>query len=173
MISSVPALADAGGGGCPFADTVERQNRRLLERRGIKSAGGVRDVVLGEQQPLVPVEIFLAEIAQQRPEIVLQQVLLEQLLAQPHRHGLGEGREAFRRESEIGFKQPFELQERLVVEHHIIDVLKAGAALPQDEIDGVAGKAWIVLLAGEALLLGRRDDITILDQRRGAIMVKG
>ncbi len=79
---------------------------------------------------------------------------------------------AFRREREIGLKQPLEFQERLVVEHHIIDVW-SGAALPQDEIDGVVGKAGIVLLAGEALLLGCRDDVAILDQRRGAVMVEG
>ena len=35
------ALADAGRGGRPLADTVERQYRSLLERRGIEGAGGV------------------------------------------------------------------------------------------------------------------------------------
>ena len=34
----------------PFADAVDRENRRLLERRREERAGGVRLVVLGEDE---------------------------------------------------------------------------------------------------------------------------
>ena len=39
-----------------------------------------------------------------------------------------------RREREIGFEQPFELQERLFVEDDVIDVLEADAALLADNM---------------------------------------
>ena len=46
------APADAEAGGRPLADAVEREDRRLLERRREERAGGVRLVVLGEDEAL-------------------------------------------------------------------------------------------------------------------------
>ena len=46
------AAADAEAGRGPFADAVEREDGRLVERRGKERAGGVRLVVLGEDAAL-------------------------------------------------------------------------------------------------------------------------
>ena len=42
------AAADAEGRGAPFADAIQRQNRRLLERAREEGAGGVAFVMVGE-----------------------------------------------------------------------------------------------------------------------------
>jgi len=39
-------------------------------------------------------------------------------------------------------------------------------------LDSLAGKGWIVLAAGEALLLRRREHGVILNQRRCAVMIE-
>ena len=81
--------------------------------------------------------------------------------------------QAARRESEIGFEQPLEFEERLVVEDDVIDSAKADLGFVQTILDGVARKPGVVLLAGEALLLRRRDDPAIGDERRCTIVVEG
>ena len=45
---ALPTPSVAGG---PLADAVDGQDRRLLERRAEEGAGGVRQVVLDEQDP--------------------------------------------------------------------------------------------------------------------------
>ena len=73
-------------------------------------------------------------------EFLAQQVLLEQLLPQPERDRHLEGAEAARRQRDIGFQQPLEFQERLVVEDDVIDVGKAGAGGFQAIGDRVASE---------------------------------
>ena len=41
----------------PFADTVHRQHGRALERRREEGAGGMAQVVLGEQQLALPIDV--------------------------------------------------------------------------------------------------------------------
>ena len=76
------APADGERGGGPLADAVQRQDRGLVEGRGVEGAGRVAQVVLAEQQPLEPGRLGIDLL--QFPD---QQVLQEQLLAQPDRHG--------------------------------------------------------------------------------------
>ncbi len=78
------------------------------------------EVVLAEQEPLAQ-----SKSGVERPELVLQQAFLEQLLPQPQRHRHAEGAEAARREGEIGLEQALELQKRLVVEDDVVDLVEA------------------------------------------------
>ena len=125
-------------------------------------------VMLAEQQPLVPVVIRRKAL-----QLFAQQPLLKQLLLDPDRQRDAKRAQAAWRESEIGFEQALEFEERLVVEDDVIDRAKLDLGLVQAILDGVARKPGVVLLAGEALLLRRRDDPAIGDERRGAVMVEG
>src|SRR5204863_5471529 len=44
------------------------------------------------------------------------------------------------------------------------------AAQPEAEIDGTLGKGVVVLLAGEALLFGGRDQPAVTQERRGCVV---
>ena len=124
-------------------------------------------VVLAEEELLVP---LLA--ARYPPQLLQKQILQKKFLPQPQRHRHAKGRVAPRREGEIGLDQALELEERLVVEHHAIDSAHARAALGQAAADRIHRKPRVVLLAREALFLRRRDDFSVLDQRRRAVVIK-
>ena len=113
----VAAGADRTRRRAPFADAVHRQHRRIGKWRGEERACGVAEMMLGEQQLVLPVEVR-REFLQLAP----QQILLKQLLANPDRDRRRERAEAARREGDVGFEQPLELQERLFVEDDIVDV---------------------------------------------------
>ena len=55
----------------------------------------------------------------------------------------------------------------------MVDVVEIDLACLQTVADGMGRKARIVLLAGEALLLSRRDDVAILDKGSRAVMIEG
>src|SRR4029450_5309473 len=80
--------------------------------------------------------------------------------------------EAARCVGEIGLEQALELQERLVVEGDVVDVLKLDVGLVEAVLHGVLREARIVLLAREALLLRGADEMAVLDQRGGAVMIE-
>src|SRR5262249_18836582 len=48
--------ADCCRRGAPLADAVHREHRCLHERRGVKRAGSVAQMMFGEQQAVPPVE---------------------------------------------------------------------------------------------------------------------
>ena len=125
-------------------------------------------VMLGEEQPLLPFDI-----GGQRLQLLVQEPLLEQLLAQPERQRHAEGGVALGREGEIGLEQPLEFQEGLVVEGDVIDLLRLQPALFQAVAKRVHREALIMLLAGEALLLCGGDDASVLDQCCRTVMVEG
>src|SRR5262249_32716608 len=106
-------------------------------------------------------------------QLALEQALLEQLLLQPKGDRHAERAEAARRERNIGFHQPFEFQERLVVEHDVIELVEFRAGFLETIGDGVVWKRWLVFLAGEAFLLYRGHNAAVLYQRGCAIVVKG
>ena len=107
------------------------------------------------------------------PISLSDQVLLEQLLLDPDRQGVPERREATRREGEVGLEQALELQERLVVEGDVIDVLGRDSGRLEAIARGVDREAGIVLLAREAFLLRRCDDLSIHHQRRRRVVIEG
>lgn len=129
-------------------------------------AGRVAQVVFRKQQALKPVHARFDSL-----ELLGQQVLLKQLLAQPQRHRHAKRFEAARRECQVGLEQALELQERLVVEGDVIDLGQADAGLVQAITQGVQREARVVLAAREAFLLGGGDDHTVAQQCGCAVMV--
>jgi hypothetical protein len=106
------ALAGAEGRRRPFADAVQGEDRRALERRGEEGARGVGLVVLGEDEPA-------AEPAAQAAAQLPRQV---ELGLEPERHRPAERGEAPRRVGEVGLEQALELQDRLVVEADVVEL---------------------------------------------------
>ncbi len=152
----------------PFADAVHRQDCRAPERRGIEGARCVAQVMLGKEQLGRPIGRRIEPL--QLPQ---ERVSLEQLVLHPQRERMAKGREPARRERQIRLEQPLELQERLVVEGDVIELCRLDAGDLQAGLDRVLRKRRVVLLAREALLLGRGDDFAIDDQRRRGIVVVG
>ena len=114
----------------------------------------MRLVVLGEQDLGRRVELLLNLLA--RPE----------LLAKPERHRFQEGRQALWGVIEVGLEEPLELSQRLVVEHHQIQISRRNRPLGQAIRDRVAWKPVIVLLPREALFLRSRDDVAVANETR-------
>ena len=92
---------------------------------GKNARGGVAQVMLGEQQLALPVEV-----ARELPAARRAAAASGTASPQPQRHRHAERAKAARREGEIGFEQPLEFQKRLVVEHDVIDVVQRDARLP-------------------------------------------
>jgi len=151
----------------PFADAVHGENGSFLERRREEGRGRVARVMFGEHQPLGPVDARL-----QRLQVPDQRVLLEQLLLDPQRHRAAERRETLRRKRGIGFQQPLELHERLLVEGDEVDILQADPADVETGGNRMLWHARIVLLPAETLFLHGGDDAAVLDQRRGAVVIE-
>ncbi len=87
-------------------------------------------VVLGEDEPLL---VGSAEGLRHRPR-------QEQLLADPERQGLAERAEARRGVGEVGFQEPLELEQGLVVEADPVEVGGGQAGLGQAVVDGLRGE---------------------------------
>ena len=124
-------------------------------------------MMLAEQQ-LADIEI-LGELLQ----FVAQQVFLEQLFLQPQRNRHLERAKAARRHRDVGFQQPLEFEERLVVEHDMVEAVGGNPCLFEAGGDGVMREGGVVLAPGETLFLRRGNDAAVLDQRRGAVVIEG
>jgi hypothetical protein len=105
-------------------------------------------------------------------QLVDQPLLLEQLLAEPYRHGLQIRAEPARSECEIGLQQALEFQERLVVEDHVVGVTQPHSCFAETVSDRVPWKALVEFPAREALFLGGGRDPPVLYQRRRAVVVE-
>ena len=162
-----PAPERDGSGG-PLADAVHGEHRGALERRRVVRARRVAEMVLGEQQPLVPVDAALDGF-----QLLQERAALEQLVLHPHRQRGAERREAARRKGEIGLEQPLELEERLVVERDIVDLRGTRAGRLEARANRVVWEARVMLLAREALFLRRRGHLPVDQQRRGRVVVIG
>ena len=160
------AVADRRRGGRPFADAVHGQHGGVVVGRGVERRRRVAQMMFAEQQP-ADVEIF-GKLA----DLVAQQGLLKQLFLQPQRDRHLEGAEAARRHRDVGLQQPLEFEERLVVEHHVVEAVGGDAGFFQAIGDGVVREGGIMLAPGKAFLLGGGDDAAVLDQRRGAVVVE-
>ena len=158
-----PAVADGGGG--PFPHAVHGEDGRLLEGRRIEGAGRMGQVVLGEQQRGVAVAHLGQFLPQERAH--------HELFLDPDRHGHEEALQAPGREAVVGLQQALELEIRLVVEGHGAQVAELEPRLRHDVGQGVSRKVGVVLLAGEALFLGRGDDLAVHQDGRGAVVIKG
>src|SRR5687767_5452414 len=76
-------------------------------------------MVLSKEQPVVPIKAAGVLL-----QLLAQQILLEELLPEPNRHGHTEGLKSARRKGEISFEQPLESEQRLVVKSDIVDLAK-------------------------------------------------
>src|ERR1700756_1653890 len=123
-------------------------------------------MMLGEEQ-FVASNLFVKLL-----QLLAQQALLKQLFLQPQRDRHLERRKPSRRHRDIGLEQPFEFQERLVVEGDAIDIGELCARGLKAIADRVLRKRRVMFLAREALLLSGRDDKAVLDQRGGAVVIE-
>src|ERR1039458_3805339 len=125
-------------------------------------------MVLGEKKPVLPVKI-----GRELLQFAADNVLLEQLLSDPDRNCHGERTITLRRECYIGLKQPLELQERLFVEHYIVDLVQSDTAFREAVADCMHWEARVLLLARETFFLRRRHDTAVEKKRGSAVVVKG
>jgi hypothetical protein len=125
-------------------------------------------VVLREEQLRLPVHA-----RRQRLQLLQDGAALEQLVLHPQRQRLAERGEAARREGEIGLEQPLELEERLVVESHAVELPGPHAGDLQAGADGVVREGRVVLAPRKALLLRGGRDPAVDHQRGRAVVVVG
>src|SRR5438067_1141462 len=99
-------------------------------------------------------------------------MLLEQLLFEPEWDCHAKGAKAFGRKGHVGFEQALELEERLIVEHDMIDVAERDLALLQAIGERMMREPGIVSLAAKALLLGGSDDVPIDNKRCCTVVIE-
>src|SRR5262245_59348521 len=99
-------------------------------------------VVLSEEKPVLPIEV-----GRKLLQLAADDVLLEQLLAQPERDRHCERLIATWREAHIGLQEPLELEKWLLVEHHVVNLVEPAAFVLQAIRDGMGREARILLLA--------------------------
>src|SRR5439155_12038390 len=76
------------------------------------------------------------------------------------------------REGQVRLQEPFELDQRLVVEGDIAQVGEGDATFPETVLDRLRREPGIVLLPGETLLLRGGHDRTVSNETGRAIVVK-
>ncbi len=157
----VAAAVPVAGRG-PLAHAIHGQDRRLVERRWEERAGRMRFVVL-RKDVLFAVSV-LQTLVQFAPQV--------QLLLQPDRDRAQERPEPGRGKGKVRFQEPLEFQERLVVEAHVVQLLRPDARFPQAVFDRVHRKPLVVFLASKAFLLRGGDDLPIADQRGCRIVIE-
>src|SRR5690349_16141141 len=96
----------------------------------------------------------------------------KQLLFYPHRHRLAKRTIACRRKREISLQQPLKFRQRLVVKRDVIELIRSQPRLAQAILDRNLRKLLVVLLPREPLLLSRRHNLAVYDQRRRRIVVE-
>src|SRR5579883_2353300 len=112
----IVALPDRHSGRRPFADPVHREDEGRSKGRGIIGRGRVRIMMFAESELRL-----VAERRIERLELAQEKIALKELLADPERHGLAKGSEAFRREGDIGLEQALEFDEGLFVKDDAVD----------------------------------------------------
>ena len=147
----------------PLPNAVHGEDRGLVVKRREERARCVGLMVAGEYDP--------SPVASAQP--FSDDVRQAELDLQPYRHRFQELTQAGRRVGEVGFQQPVELEQRFLVECDVIQILWPDARRIKAVLDCRTGETLIVLPAGESLLLHRRDDISIDQQRGRAVMVEG
>src|SRR5215831_4207460 len=143
----VVASSEADRGGCPFPHAVHREDRSLVEGRREERAGSVALVMLGEQQALLQVPALGPVVLQLSPE----EILLKQLLPEPERDRHPKRAEPARRERDVGFEEPLELEEWLIVEGDLVDLIEPDPRFGETVVQGLVRKTRVVLLAAEPL----------------------
>ena len=105
-------------------------------------------------------------------QLLTDQVLHPQLVQQPGRHGVAEDLPRLRHHLHGGRQDALELDERLLVEDDVVEILGSDAGRFQAVADGQAREIGVVFLAAEAFLFGGRDQLAVVNQRRGGVVVE-
>ncbi len=155
------ARADAERAGGPLAHAVDREDRRLLERRGIEAARRVRHVVVRDEH------------ARRLAQAGLQLPFEARLRAEQGPAGRHELLAPRGRDRERVLQHPIERQQRAVVENDRVQLLGLDEPLAQAVVDGPLREARVVLLAREALLLRGRDDLAVTDKGGSRVVIVG
>src|SRR5919204_1971371 len=150
----VVATPDAEGRRGPFTDAIDRQNCRLLKGGREERAGSMRLVMLGVQN--------LAIVVEGTPNLAV----LEQLFFHPRRPRESKLVESSRRDAKIGFQNPFELEQWLVVEADVGQVCSANPGRLEAIANSVRGERRVALLPSETLFLCGGDDVAIAQKAR-------
>ena len=106
-------------------------------------------------------------------EALIERALGEKLFLEPQRKGLAEAPKPPRGEREVGLDQPIELEQRLLVEGHVVDFGGLESGLAQAIADSVPRKRGVVLLTGEALFLSGCHNPAVAHQGRRGVVVEG
>ena len=133
----------------PLAHAVDREHRGILKRRRIKSRHRVRLMVLGEQH-------FAREV-----EKLLNLLFGLQFAAEPQRTGGSKRLATARRIGHGGFDDAVEFEQRLVVEHDMVELRGGDAGFGEAVISGVTRQARVVFLARKSFFLGRGDNFAV------------
>jgi len=143
----------------PLAHSVDGENGRGIERRGVERAGGVRHVVRRDEQT--------RHLAENRFEIVPE----ERLLPEQGAAGGGERLTSPRRDRHGVLDDPIERQQRAVIKDDRIELGRLNECLGETVIDGLARKPWIMPLPREPLFLRRGNDLTAAYKRRCRVVI--
>ena len=98
--------------------SAPRRRRRARDRR--RTPRGSDDARRTAAWPM-------SKSSREFADLLAQQAFLEQLLPQPERDRHPERAKAARRERDIGLQQPLEFEERLVVEHDVVEAVGGDA----------------------------------------------
>src|SRR5262249_13811187 len=96
----------------------------------------------------------------------------EDLFPEPYRHGCDKGPDPARGEGVIGFKQPLEFKQGLVIKNNSVEIIDRAARKIQAERDGIDGERSIMLFAGKAFFLGCGKDPAVLDNGGSRVVIK-
>jgi hypothetical protein len=113
----------------------------------------MRQMVLGEE-----------DLLSRHPEPLRDERADRQLVQEPGERRLAEPSQGTREHLQRGHQDPLELDEGFLEERDVIHVEGRDPVGCQDVVDGTGRELVVVLLAGKALLLGRRHEDPILEQ---------
>ena len=101
----------------------------------------------------------------------LQDALQPQPSLAPDWHGGNEGPDPTGGKSQVGLQKSFKFDERFVIKHNRVEISERDAAFSQAIAQRPIWKARIMLLTGEALLLGCGDDLPVAQETGGTVVV--
>jgi hypothetical protein len=116
-------------------------------------------------------QLLFVEARRASQNFLPKEVSQQELFFQPHGHGGKKRLETPRRKTEVGFEEPLEFDKRLVIEHHVFEILDSDPSFIQTILNGMTWKTWIMLLSRKALFLRRRNNLAILHKTGSAVMV--
>src|SRR5690242_6166411 len=103
-------------------------------------------------------------------EAFLNERFYPELIAKPRDHSFPENSVRARKALHAGEQQSLELNEWLFEESDIIEISRIDRAGFETEINGVLGKIVVVLLAGETLFLGCRNELSVAEKSSRCIV---